>query len=237
MKQDFAFTWGYAWGYSWGYAWQILEIVWINLLLSGDNAILIALACRELPPRQRRMGVFLGSLCGLALRIVFTLLLVEILSAPMLKTAAGLLLIVIALKLATERGDLAAVEAKPRFWSAVLSIVAADTAMSLDNVVAVAAAAEGSFRLVVFGLALSAPILMFGATAALRVLDRFPLLIWAGAGLLGWIAGGLIASDAYWMRFARFEHPVSGVALSVGAVLLVLLIALVIELMEGWARR
>jgi YjbE family integral membrane protein len=229
MKQNLAFTWAYA--------WQILEIVWINLLLSGDNAILIALACRELPPRQRQFGVFLGTLLGLNLRIVFTLLLVEILSAPMLKTVAGLVLVVIALKLATERGDHEAAQAKPRFWSAVLSIVAADTAMSLDNVVAVAAAAKGSFRLVVFGLILSAPILMFGAAAALRVLDRFPLLIWAGAGLLGWIAGGLIASDAYWLRFARFEHPVSEVALSVGAVLLVLLIALAIKLVEGWARR
>jgi YjbE family integral membrane protein len=229
MKQNLAFTWAYA--------WQILEIVWINLLLSGDNAILIALACRELPPRQRRVGVVLGTLVGLILRIVFTLLVVEILSTPMLKTAAGLLLIVIALKLATERGGHEAIEAKPRFWSAVLSIIAADAAMSLDNVVAVAAAAEGSFNLVLFGLALSAPILMFGATAALRVLDRFPLLIWAGAGLLGWIAGNLIASDQYWTRFARFEPAIPEIALSGGVVLLVLLVAFLIKRMEAWAKR
>lgn len=229
MQQNLAFTWAYA--------WQIVEIIWIDLLLSGDNAILIALACRDLPPRQRRLGVFLGSLGALTLRILCTLVVVEILTTPMLKTAGGLLLIVIAVKLATDRGEREAVEAKPRFWAAVLSIVVADAAMSLDNVVAIAAAAHGSARLVVFGLALSGPILMFGASVTLRVLDRFPLLVWAGAGLLGWIAGSLIASDHYWKRFAPFERAAPEIALSVGCLLLVLLIAFLIKQAEGWARR
>jgi YjbE family integral membrane protein len=229
MEQNLAFTWSYA--------WPILEIVWIDLLLSGDNAILIALACRDLPDRQRRLGIFFGSLGALTLRILCTLVVVQILAAPMLKTAGGLLLIVIAIKLATERADNAAVAAKPSFWSAVFSIIVADAAMSLDNVVAIAAASQGSFRLVVFGLALSGPILMFGATVTLRVLDRFPLLVWVGAGLLGWIAGDLIASDTYWGRFTPFEQPVPETAIAVVCAVFVLMIAHLIKQAEGWARR
>ncbi len=217
------------------FAWAVLEIVWINLLLSGDNAILIALACRELPPRQRRLGIFIGAMGGLILRIVFTFVVIEVLSAPLVKTAGGLLLTAIAIRLATDRSDRAQIEAKPRFWNAVISIIAADTAMSLDNVLAIAAAAEGSLRLVIFGLALSAPILMFGAAAILRLLDRFPLLIWAGAALLGWIAGDLIASDPFWPRFARFKPPMF--ALSVAGASMVMLVAALARQAERSGKR
>jgi YjbE family integral membrane protein len=218
------------------FAWAVLEIVWIDLLLSGDNAILIALAVRELPRRQRRLGVLLGAMGGLTLRVTFIFVVFEILSAPLLKTAAGLLLILIAVNLTTDHADRAQVEAKPRFWHAVTSIVAADASMSLDNVIAVAAAAKGSLTLVVFGLALSAPILMFGAAAFLRLLDRFTLLIWAGAGLLGWIAGDLIASDPFWRRIGHFEPAIPGVALSVAGASIVIFAAFLIKRAGRWKK-
>ena len=183
-------------------AWEVFEIVWINILLSGDNAILIALACRRLPEERRRWGVLLGSLGGVALRIGFTL--------PLLKTAGALLLLYVAIKLPHgdhERND---VEAKPNLWGAVMSIIVADAVMSLDNVLAIAAAAHGSMRLIVFGLALSAPLVMFGTGVLLKLLDRFPLLIWAGAGVLGWVAGGMAATDPFWTRFhLPLETPLS----------------------------
>jgi YjbE family integral membrane protein len=182
-------------------AWEVFEIVWINILLSGDNAILIALACRRLPEERRRWGVLLGSLGGVALRIGFTLAIVQLLHVPLLKTAGALLLLYVAIKLPHgdhERND---VEAKPNLWGAV---------MSLDNVLAIAAAAHGSMRLIVFGLALSAPLVMFGTGVLLKLLDRFPLLIWAGAGVLGWVAGGMAATDPFWTRFhLPLETPLS----------------------------
>jgi YjbE family integral membrane protein len=154
--------------------------------------------------------VLLGSLGGVALRIGFTLAIVQLLHVPLLKTAGALLLLYVAIKLPHgdhERND---VEAKPNLWGAVMSIIVADAVMSLDNVLAIAAAAHGSMRLIVFGLALSAPLVMFGAGVLLKLLDRFPLLIWAGAGVLGWVAGGMAATDPFWTRFhLPLETPLS----------------------------
>jgi len=191
-------------------AWEVFEIVWINILLSGDNAILIALACRRLPEEQRRWGVLLGSLGGVALRIGFTLAIVQLLHVPLLKTAGALLLLYVAIKLPHGEHDRTDVDAKPNLWGAVMSIIVADAVMSLDNVLAIAAAAHGSMRLIVFGLALSAPLVMFGTGVLLKLLDRFPLLIWAGAGVLGWVAGGMAATDPFWTRFhLPLETPLS----------------------------
>jgi len=191
-------------------AWEVFEIVWINVLLSGDNAILIALACRRLPPERRRWGVLLGALGGVGLRIGFTLAIVELLNVPLLKTAGALLLLYVAIKLPRGGHDHNDVEAKPNLWSAVMSIIVADAVMSLDNVLAIAAAAHGSMRLIVFGLALSAPLVMFGAGFLLKLLDRFPLLIWAGAGVLGWVAGDMAATDPFWTRLhLPLETPLS----------------------------
>jgi YjbE family integral membrane protein len=191
-------------------AWEVFEIVWINILLSGDNAILIALACRQLPPERRRLGVLLGALGGVGLRIGFTLAIVELLHVPLLKTTGALLLLYVAIKLPHGDHDRKDVEAKPNLWSAVLSIIVADAVMSLDNVLAIAAAAHGSVRLIVFGLALSAPLVMFGAGFLLKLLDRFPPLIWAGAGVLGWVAGGMAATDPFWTRLRLpLETPLS----------------------------
>jgi len=179
---------------------EILEIVWINVLLSGDNAVLIALACRALPAERRRIGVLLGALFGVLLRVGFTLIVVQLLSVPLLKIMGALLLVGVAIKLPNQKIDHSKVEAKPDLWGAVTAIVVADAVMSLDNVVAIAAAAHGSLRLIVFGLALSAPLVMFGADALLKILDRLPILIFAGAGLLGYAAGELTATDPFLAR-------------------------------------
>lgn len=180
---------------------EILEIVWINILLSGDNALLIALACRGLPKEGRRVGVLLGALFGVLLRVGFTLIVVGLLEVPLLKIIGALMLIGVAIKLPNQKVDHSKIEAKPDLWGAVTAIVVADAVMSLDNVVAIAAAAHGSLRLIVFGVVLSAPIVMFGADALMKILDRLPILIFAGAGLLGFEAGELAAADPYLDRF------------------------------------
>ena len=175
--------------------WEILEIIWINILLSGDNAILIALACRQLPPLQRRWGVFLGALGGVFLRVLFTLIFVQLMEIPLLKALGSILLLIVAVKLLIDETEPSDVTAKPNLWGAVISIITADAVMSLDNVIAIAAAARGSAHLIIFGLVLSVPIVMFGAGFLLKALERLPLLVWAGAGLLGWVSGEMMASD------------------------------------------
>ena len=153
---------------------EILEIVWINILLSGDNAVLIALACRGLPKNRRRLGVLLGALFGVLLRVGFTLIVFQLLGIPYLKIIGALLLLAVAIKLPNQQFDHSKVEAKPDLVSAVTAIVVADAVMSLDNVVAIAAAAHGSLHLILFGLAISAPIVMFGAGALMEIFDRVP---------------------------------------------------------------
>ena len=183
---------------------EILEIVWINILLSGDNAVLIALACRGLPKNRRRLGVLLGALFGVLLRVGFTLIVFQLLGIPFLKIIGALLLMAVAIKLPNQEFDHSQVEAKPDLVSAVTAIVVADAVMSLDNVVvAIAAAAHGSLHLIVFGLAISAPIVMFGAGALMEIFDRFPSLIFLGAGLLGFAAGELAATDPVLARYGE----------------------------------
>jgi YjbE family integral membrane protein len=204
-------------------ALEILEIVWINILLSGDNAVLIALACRGLPQKSRHLGVLLGSLFGVLLRVGFTFVVCQLLGVPLLKILGALMLIAIAIKLPNQKIDHSQIEAKPDLVSAVTAIVVADAVMSLDNVVAIAAAAHGSLHLIVFGLALSAPIVMFGAGALMKIFDRLPILIFLGAGLLGFAAGELAAGDAF---LARFGAPPPHLDVLAGAAVCVLVLAL-----------
>jgi YjbE family integral membrane protein len=181
----------------------LLEIIWINILLSGDNALVIALACRSLPDRQRTLGVILGSGAAVALRVVFTVLVVELLGLPFVKIAGGVLLLWIGVRLAGAEEPQKEVRPANTLWSAIRIIAVADAVMSLDNMIAVAAAAKGSKLLILLGLALSIPLLVFGSTLALALFNRFPVLVWAGAVLLGWIAGNLIGTDpdlAAWLR-------------------------------------
>src|SRR6185312_256266 len=172
------------------------KIIWINVLLSGDNALVIALACRGLEPRHRLWGMILGAGAAVFLRIVFTGIVVQLMELPFLKLVGGLALIVIAAKLLVpEREDEEGVESASHLWAAVQIVVIADIVMSLDNVIAVAAAADGSVPLLVFGLASSIPLIIAGAALIMALLGMLPILICAGSALLGWIAGDVIATD------------------------------------------
>jgi YjbE family integral membrane protein len=172
------------------------KIIWINVLLSGDNALVIALACRGLEPRYRLWGMIIGAAAAIFLRIVFTGIVASLMELPFLKLVGGLALIVIAAKLLVpEEENEEGIESSSHLWAAVQIVVVADVVMSLDNVIAVAAAANGSVPLLVLGLAISVPLIVGGAALIMAILNRLPILIWAGAALLGWIAGDVIATD------------------------------------------
>lgn len=172
------------------------KIIWINILLSGDNALVIALACRGLSPKHRLWGMILGAGAAVFLRIIFTGIVATLMELPYLKLVGGLALIVIAAKLLVpEEEDEDGVESASHLWAAVRIVVVADIVMSLDNVIAVAAAANGSVPLLVLGLAISVPLIVAGAALIMALLTRLPILVWAGAALLGWIAGDVIATD------------------------------------------
>ena len=174
---------------------RALQIIWIDLLLSGDNAVVIALACRNLPEDKRRIGAVLGAAVAVILRVVFTLLVVRLLELPAVRLCGGILLIIIAVNLLNEDHSEAKVKSRGTVWGAVMTITLADAVMSLDNVLAIAAASGGNGWLVVFGLAVSLPLVVFGAGIVLKAIDRFPLITWAGAALLGWVAGHMLAED------------------------------------------
>jgi YjbE family integral membrane protein len=175
---------------------SVLQIIWINVLLSGDNAVVIALACRGLPPRQRMWGMILGAAVAVLLRIVFTGIVVELMMLPYLKLLGGLALFYIAAKLVVpDDPDKDEIEAVQHLWRAVRIVAVADVIMSLDNVIAIAAAAQGSVGLLIFGLGISIPLIVAGAALIMSLLDRFPILVWGGAALLGWIVGEVCASD------------------------------------------
>ena len=198
-----------------------LQIIYINILLSGDNAVVIALACRDLPPKQRRWGIIWGAAGAIVLRIILTIFAVTLLELPWLKVVGGILLLWIGIKLIVDDGDESTdVKASDRLLSAVRTVIIADLVMSVDNVLGVAAAAKGSVPLLVFGLLVSIPLVIAGSQIILKLIERFPLIILAGGGLLGWIAGKMlvedtalqpwIAANAPWLDWAG---PVAGVAI------------------------
>ncbi len=175
---------------------QVLKIIWINILLSGDNAVVIALACRALPPRQRMWGIILGAGAAVLLRVFFTIILQYVLDLPWLRLVGGVLLLYIAVKLLVQdEADEDSIESSDNLWGAVKTVAIADIVMSLDNVLAIAAAAKGHPWLIIFGLVVSIPLIVAGATLIMALLTRFPILVWAGAALLGWIAGELVMED------------------------------------------
>ena len=171
------------------------QIMLINLILSGDNAVVIALACRGLPPSQRKWGIVLGALVAILMRVVFTVVATQLLTWPWLMLGGSVLLFWIAVKLLVEDGEEKDIKESANVWGAVQTIAIADLVMSLDNVVAIAAAAKGNWSLILIGLATSMPLIIFGATLVMWLLTKLPVLVWAGAALLGWIAGELIVSD------------------------------------------
>ena len=188
----------------------LTKIIWINVLLSGDNALVIALACRGLQPKQRVWGMVLGAGVAVLLRIIFTFIVVTLMTMPFLKLIGGLALLVIAAKLLVpEKEDEDGVQAAAHLWAAVRIVAVADIIMSLDNVIAVAAAANGSAILLILGLAISIPMIVAGAALIMALLDRLPALVWLGAALLGWIAGEVIATDpaiAPWLHRVLDGH-------------------------------
>jgi YjbE family integral membrane protein len=171
------------------------KIIWINVLLSGDNALVIAMACRGLAPRQRLWGMVIGAGIAVILLIAFTGIVATLMVLPYLKLVGGLALMGIAAKLLVPEDEGDDVTAGTSLWHAVRIVVIADIVMSLDNVIAVAAAANGQLSLLILGLAISIPMIVAGAALIMMVLDRFPILVWLGAILLGWIAGDVIETD------------------------------------------
>jgi len=207
----------------------VTKIVWINILLSGDNAVVIALACRSLSGRERQVGIALGAAGAVLFRIIGTVIVAELMAIPYLRAAGALLLLWIAVKLVLPQDeDPQHVHGHDNLWRAVLTVVIADLVMSLDNVLAIAAAANGSQILIVLGLALSVPLVILGSSAIMQVMNRLPILVWGGAALLGWIAGGLLAEDTA-ARLYLPDWANEYVLGAIGALLVVALGALLIR--------
>ena len=173
----------------------LLKIIGVNIVLSGDNAVVIALACRNLSDKYRNRAIFLGSAGAIVLRIIFCAVIGLLLGVPYLKLVGGALLLWIGVKLVAEEEGEADIKAHENLWAAIWTIVVADAVMSLDNAIAIAAAAKGNFTLIVIGLVISIPIIVFGATLISKLLDRFHWLGMVGAALIGWIAGEVMAGD------------------------------------------
>jgi len=177
----------------------LVKIIWINIILSGDNAVVIALAARTLPPHQQKQAVLWGSGAAVVLRIVLTVVAAKLLALPYLQIIGGLLLLWIGVQLLSEEdedeGD-SDEKKTSNMMAAIRTILIADLVMSLDNVIAVAAAAGGSMVLLILGLAISIPLVIFGATLMVKLMERFPIIVVAGAALIGWVAGETIVSDA-----------------------------------------
>jgi YjbE family integral membrane protein len=180
-----------------GFWIAVLQIIAIDILLGGDNAVVIALACRRLPEKQRNQGILWGVFGAIALRLILIFFALQLLALPFLKVVGALLLLWIGVKLLQPEDDQAhaAVDAPSHLFGAIRTIVIADAVMSLDNVVAVAAAAKGDITLVAFGIVVSIPIIVWGSKLILKLMDRFPAVITFGGALLGWIAGEMIVTD------------------------------------------
>lgn len=205
---------------------KLVQIIWINIILSGDNAVVIAMACRGLPPDKQRPGMVLGALVAVVLRVVFTVVVAALLSTPFLKIVGGCLLLWISVKLVLgedEEGGM--VQQTEQLWHAIRTVAVADAVMSLDNVLAIAAVAKDSTTLLIVGLIVSVPLIVAGSAVIMALLGRLPILVWAGAALLGWVAGEMLVSDPWLLRtfgeglIHRIELP----AAAIGAVFVVAL--------------
>lgn len=177
---------------------DVLKIIMIDLLLSGDNAVVIALACRNLPKEQRKKGILFGVSGAIGLRVILTLFAVSLLSLPYLKLVGALLLIWIGIKLIMpeEEHNADNIKADTRLLGAIKTIIIADFVMSLDNVLGVAAAAKGNVSLLVFGLLISIPMIAWSSQLVLKLIDRFHFIIYAGGALLGYVAGEMLVGEA-----------------------------------------
>jgi YjbE family integral membrane protein len=216
-----------------------LQIIGVNIILSGDNAVVIAMACLMLPPRQRLWGMILGAGVAVLLRIVFTLVVAQAMQYPYLKLIGGLLLLYVAVKLVVpEDEDGNKIESSDNLMRAVWIITLADIVMSLDNVIAIAASAETAAlrvdashamsiktSLIIFGLATSVPLIVAGSALLMQILERFPILVWAGGALLGWVAGDIMIKDGALLNIASATtlENLHYVAAAAGAVFVIAL--------------
>ena len=173
----------------------LLLIIWVNIILSGDNAVVIALAARSLPPQQQNKAIMWGAGAAVVLRIMLTIVAVKLLTLPYLKIIGGLLLFWIAIGLLVPEDGGEDVDGSDNLFQAIKTILIADLVMSVDNVIAVAGVAKGSMLLLILGLTISIPLVIFGATILMKLMERFPVIITAGAGILGWVAGEMLVTD------------------------------------------
>ena len=201
----------------------LFKIVWINIILSGDNAVVIALAARGLPPQQQKKAVLLGSGAAVVLRIALTVVAAKLMQLPFVEVIGGLLLLWIGVGLlkAEDEEENSASVARQGMMAAVRTILLADLVMSLDNVIAVAAAAGGDMLLLILGLAISIPLVIFGSTLMIKLMERFPVIVTLGAALIGWVAGETITSDHMLEGFVRINPWVHYAAAACGAVLVI----------------
>lgn len=200
----------------------LVKIIWINIILSGDNAVVIALAARSLPPAQQRKAIFWGTAAAVILRIALTVVAAKLLELPYLQIVGGLLLLWIGVQLlGDDDGGEGEEKHHGSLMSAIRTILIADLIMSLDNVIGVAAAANGNTTLLIIGLAIAIPIVIFGSTLMIKLMERFPVIITVGAGLIGWVAGEAIVSDKVlrgWFPEHSFQFYL---AAAVGAALVI----------------
>jgi YjbE family integral membrane protein len=201
----------------------LLKIIGVNIVLSGDNAVVIALAARSLPPKQQKQAVFWGSGAAIVMRIVVTLFAVALLALPWLKLVGSLLLLWIGIKLLTDsEEDEGGVKDHDSMLAAIKTILVADLVMSLDNVIAVAAAAKNDVVLVMIGLAISIPLIIYASTLLIKVMERFPIVITIGAALIGWVAGEMAWDEAVIKSFtSQYPRWFEYVAAAVGATLVI----------------
>jgi YjbE family integral membrane protein len=197
----------------------LISITFMDLILSGDNAVVIALASRNLPSDQRKKAVIWGAAGAVGLRVLLTTVAAMLLQIPYMQFFGGIALLWIAVKLlAGEKEDEANVKQASSFWEAIRVIMIADAIMSLDNVLAVAGIAQGNIPLLLFGLGLSIPLVVFGSQFFLKLMDRFPVLIYVGAAILGWTAGEMVASDGSLGVFLHEYTLIIKVAFTVGVI-------------------
>jgi YjbE family integral membrane protein len=207
----------------------VSQIIMIDILLGGDNAVVIALACRNLEPQKRMQGVLWGTAGAILMRVALVAFALTLLNIPLLKLVGAALLLWIGIKLLLPDGTGHEIKAGNSVMTAVKTIIVADFVMSLDNVIAIAGAAEGGtpghqVGMVIFGLLVSVPIIIWGSTLVLKLIDRFPIVVTLGAGLLGWIAGGMAVDDVFLTsRIGELPAAVKLGAEIFGAVLVVLL--------------
>ncbi|MFE6168047.1 TerC family protein [Viridibacillus arvi] len=208
---------------------KILSIILLDIVLSGDNAVVIALACRNLPKRQRKKAIFIGTAGAIILRVVLTFAAVWLLQIPLVKLVGGLLLFYIALDLLKSEGEDPNLKSGNSMFAAIRTIIIADFVMSLDNVLAVAGVANGHMGLVILGLAVSIPLIVFGSQLIIKLMEKFPILIWIGALMIAYTAGHMIVADKYGAQFVDRTFPQMAIIIPIMSMILLVILGIWIK--------